>query len=203
VPVSCPANAIGDDVLIFLDHYLTLIGTRFMDNPTIDELCRRIYKNHRQALTLIFERAGTSATSLLGELRDMLRDDPRWKIVREATGFIDFVPVAWLNWLPPVGNEFEDRRAWIVFRLDVSRQQLDYYVQVGLMEDTGKRRQIIDVLLAEGESIGFKRRSNVTVTDRYTRVSSREKLVGWKDGDEPDAADVISAARKKLNAVHA
>lgn len=35
------AGGIGDDVLAFLDHYLNLIGTRFMDDP-IDELCQRI-----------------------------------------------------------------------------------------------------------------------------------------------------------------
>ena len=30
---------IGDDVRTFLDHYLRLIGSRFMDDPQIDDLC--------------------------------------------------------------------------------------------------------------------------------------------------------------------
>lgn len=45
-------KSVGDDVLTFLDHYLRLIGSRFMEDPTIDELCKRIYQNHRQALDL-------------------------------------------------------------------------------------------------------------------------------------------------------
>ncbi len=39
--------SIGDDVLAFLDHYIRLIGSRFMDDPKLDELCQTIYKNHR------------------------------------------------------------------------------------------------------------------------------------------------------------
>jgi hypothetical protein len=47
------AASIGDDVRTFLDHYLNLIGSRFMDDPKIDELCQTIYKNHRQAIDLM------------------------------------------------------------------------------------------------------------------------------------------------------
>src|ERR1051326_4964322 len=39
-------GAIGGDTAVFLDHYLSLIGNRFMENPDIDKLCRQIYANH-------------------------------------------------------------------------------------------------------------------------------------------------------------
>lgn len=51
------ARSMSNDVSAFLGHYLRLIRTRFMSDPAIDELCRRIYERHRQALDLIFERA--------------------------------------------------------------------------------------------------------------------------------------------------
>jgi hypothetical protein len=56
-------NAIGEDVLVFLDHYLNLIGNRFMNDPKIDELCQRIYKNHRQAMDLIWARVGSNPSA--------------------------------------------------------------------------------------------------------------------------------------------
>lgn len=38
------AGSVGGDVSVFLDHYLRLIGSRFMDDPKIDDLCQRIYR---------------------------------------------------------------------------------------------------------------------------------------------------------------
>src|SRR5439155_20348871 len=72
-------RAIGEDVLVFLDHYRSLIGTRFMNNEELDELCQRIYKNHRPALELIFER-GRPTTSVLAEAAAVVRVDPRWHV---------------------------------------------------------------------------------------------------------------------------
>lgn len=51
-------RSIGPDVLTFLDHYLSLIGSAFMDDPAIAELCARIAKNHRRALDLIWQHQG-------------------------------------------------------------------------------------------------------------------------------------------------
>jgi hypothetical protein len=85
-------KGIGDDVLVFLDHYLNLIGTRFMDNPRIDELCQRIFKNHRQALQLIFERAGSPASGTAIEVESCVRDDARWHVFYRLGPLIDFCP---------------------------------------------------------------------------------------------------------------
>ena len=93
-------NAIGDDVLVFLDHYLDLIGTRFMDNEEIEQLCQRIYKNHRQALDLIWERVGSPESGVLAEVANVLEESPRWEVVARPSQCIDFVPKAWLDWLP-------------------------------------------------------------------------------------------------------
>ena len=72
-------NAIGEDVLVFLNHYLNLIGTQFMnetvESKSIDDLCQRIYKNHRRALDLIYERVGNPASGVLADAEMVLRED--------------------------------------------------------------------------------------------------------------------------------
>ena len=94
-------NAIGEDVLVFLDHYLNLIGTRFMNDPKIDELCQRIYKNHRQALDLIIER-GRPTSGVLAEAENILEEDSRWEVVARPSNGLDFMLKEWLAWLPPL-----------------------------------------------------------------------------------------------------
>ncbi len=73
------AASIGDDVLAFLDHYIRLIGSRFMDDPKIDELCQTIYKNHRQAIDLIVDRIST--VPAYDRIKQTVDDSPAWTVL--------------------------------------------------------------------------------------------------------------------------
>ena len=64
-------NAIGKDVLTFLDHYLNVIENRFMDNPMIENLCRGIYNCHEEALKLISD--SSTCTPYIKEQCDKIR----------------------------------------------------------------------------------------------------------------------------------
>lgn len=198
-------NAIGDDVLVFLDHYLNLIGTRFMDDPKINELCERIYKNHRQALELIYHRVGTPASSTAAEVEACLRDDARWHLFSRSGGTIDFVPKDWMAWLPPIGlDSKEDRQRWLVLRFEVSEGHLDFYVEVRRMQDLAKRREIVQALLKDGENFGVvrKQQGKVKFKDFYTRLSSRERVLSWHDDEMPHTDVIHSAVKKKLNELY-
>lgn len=194
-------NAIGEDVLVFLDHYLSLIGTRFMSDAKIDELCQRIYKNHRQALDLIFERVGSPTSGVLAEAESVLRDDPRWHVFYRASHVIDFVPKTWLEWLPPVGlDRKDDPRSWFILRFELYGDKLDFYVEVRRMADLRKRREIVEKLITEGPRFGFKH-SGREVKDNYTRVSGRERVVKWNEDDVPEPDAIRVAVKKKLDEV--
>lgn len=194
-------NAIGDDVLIFLDHYLNLIGTRLMDDPQIDELCRRIYKNHRQALQLIFDRVGSPASGILSEVEDALREDDRWHVFYRTANLVDFIPRDWLTWLPAQGlDSREHPQSWIVFRFEALPQQLDFYAEIRKMTDQSLRQAMIKMLFTDGAKYGLHRKSVPREPKGfYTRVSSREKLISWAEDGEPDAAEIKAAVSKKVD----
>ena len=137
-------NAIGDDVLVFLDHYLSLLGTRIMNDEEIDELCRQIYKNHRQALDLIWERVGTPESGELAEVANVLDEDARWKVVARRSNCIDFVPKAWLEWLPQLGLK-ADLLAWIYVRIGSANEGLAYNVEMAPLKDLPKRIEIAEI----------------------------------------------------------
>jgi hypothetical protein len=195
-------NAIGADVLVFLDHYLNLIGSRFMDDPQIDQLCQKIYKNHRLALQLIYDRVGSPAAGVLAEAEAALREDSRWHVFYRGANLIDFVPAEWLSWLPEIGTDRKDNaRSWFVFRIEVYDAKLDLYVEIRRMADLTVRRRVVETLIKEGARFGFKRSAG-TITDNYTRVSGRERILQWSDeGEEPSEELVRSAVKKKLDDV--
>ncbi len=193
-------NAIGEDVLVFLDHYLSLIGTRFMNDANIDELCQKIYKNHRQALDLIFER-GRPTSGVLAEAETILREDTRWHVFYRAGNVIDFVPKAWLEWLQRIGlDSKDDPRSWFILRFELYGESLDFYVEVRRIADLTKRRDIIEKLIADGPKFGFKHSGRV-VKDSYTRVSGRERVIKWNEDDLPESDAIRLAMKKKLDDV--
>jgi len=173
-----------------------------MNDPKIDELCERIYKNHRQALELIFERVRSQKSGVLAEVETVLREDSRWHMFWRAANVIDFVPKAWLEWLPPIGLDDinDDPRAWFILRFQLEVGQLDFYVEVRRMGNLAKRREIIERLIAEGPKFGF-RHSGREVKDNYTRVSGRERVLKWDEDDEPDSDSIRVAVKKKLDEV--
>ncbi len=190
-------SSIGADVLVFLDHYLNLIGTRLMDDPKIDELCQRIYKNHRRALELIYDRVGSPSAGVLAKVEAALREDSRWHVFYRGANLIDFVRADWLSWLPQIGIDRKDApRSWFVFRLEVNNSKLDFYVEIRRMSDVALRRRLVDSLIKEGAKFGFKRSAG-TVTDNYTRVSGRERLLQWSDDENEPSEDLIRATVKK------
>jgi hypothetical protein len=89
-------TSIGDDVIAFLDHYLRLIKGRLMDDPRIAELCQRIHKNHRQALDLIYEHAGSPTAGLVGRIGRVVVQHPgRWHVANTTKATVFFLPQEW------------------------------------------------------------------------------------------------------------
>jgi hypothetical protein len=195
-------NAIGDDVLAFLNHYLDLIGTRFMSNPKIDELCQRIYKNHRQAIDLIWDRAGSPASGVLANVATILKEDSRWSEVGSWRNCLAFVPKEWLDWLPPFGLR-DEARGWIYAQFGVDGGILWYNVDATPVKDgdQAKRKEIITKLIEKSTEFGFKRpRSrNQEVRNIYCRVTASERVLEWPEDDQPDPDRLRLAMKKALD----
>jgi hypothetical protein len=196
-------SVIGNDIRHFIEHYLSLIETRLMTDDKLDDLCRRIYKNHRRALQLIFERVGSLASGVLSDLEDVLLKHGRWTVVWKTQGYLDFVPTDWLDWMPAVGSDYSEKRAWMVFRFELYEGRLNYYVQVNRMNDLDVRRRIVERLLADGEQFGFKRSGKLTFKDQYTRVSSKDLIAKFDEDHEYVSGSLDESARARLEKIHA
>lgn len=158
---------IGDDVRTFLDHYLRLIGSRFMDDPRIDELCQTIYKNHRAAIDLIVERVD-AGKGVVQEIATLIKSDGRFLIVRQGTSKIYFIPTDWQHFLPAVGTQkFYDPRYWLLLSIGVSAKRLACggAFQIRPTQDQALRQEVIRCLASEPERFGtrsfFKNLDNI------------------------------------------
>jgi hypothetical protein len=191
-------NAIGDDVLVFLDHYLNLLGTRFMNDEKLDELCRRIYKNHRQALDLIWERVGSTKSAALTETADVLEQDPRWHISYRSGKLLDFVPKNWREWLP-LFRVGDDPQAWIFVEFASSERALTHAVYVTPLKDASKYEEIVTKLRKEATSFGLKRTQASGIGTQFARITVAERFLEWGEDEEPEPEAIREAAKKTLN----
>jgi len=199
-------NAIGGDVRVFLDHYLGLLGTRFMNDKEIDDLCQKIYKNHRQAMDLIWARVGTPTSGVLAEAQKALEEDHRWEVVPGPRQRLDFVPKAWLEWLPPLGLN-GDHRSWIYVRLRSPEGKLSYTVQMVPLTDPAKQNEIVTILRKKCPEFGFKPFPGKKVVKNIKcNVFGVEKILEWGEDDDPDAEAIREqirvAVKKTLDDLH-
>ncbi len=199
------SGAIGQDVSVFLDHYLRLVGSRFMDDPEIDELCRRICTNHRQAIDLIVERAGVGQAGAVQDIEEEIRKQPdRWRVVSRRIKDVTFVPESWSNQLPAIGTRPSfDAWCWIVLRFEVRSGQgrCDLTARVWPTSDSDLRSRVIERLTSDASEFGFRVFSKKILGDKWTTIR-REHVFKWNEDDEPDRETLLVKVRERLQQLH-
>lgn len=192
------ATAIGEDVLAFLDHYLRLIGSQFMDDPKIDELCQRIYRNHRQAMQLIYERVGAPSAGLVADIAAIIDRDERYHFEHRTSKYVTFVPKSWIGMLPPIGARPNfDNRLWVILRFECLKKGCGFAAVVRPTLDDATRQAVIHRLTERKSEFGFHLFLK-KATGRWTRLG-REWIAKWTEDEEPDGEQLMIDVKKKLD----
>ena len=174
---------LAPDVRVFIDHYLHLLESRFMQDPQVAQLLSVIYQNHRRAVDLLIEKFGKTKSGLVDDFNEMLRADPgRWHVFKNTSRHIDFVPKGWLNWVPPYGiSDDGDPQTWLVWQILIDNNRLVLLVKVGACKDKAVRRNFIARVVTVSslclEETGKK-------GDGYCKLY-RNLITTWKEGCEP------------------
>ena len=198
--------SIGDDVLVFLDHYLRLIGSRFMDDPKIDELCQRIYNNHRQAIDLIIERMGGPGKEIAALLEDLIKDDPRWIFISRSrhNNNVHFAHAQLVGSLPPIhktGRKFNKihngDRCWIVHCLKPKETVVEYVTRVRPTTNDELKAEIIGRLTRDPDEFGLRKKS-ARLKANWSTIA-RKPWVKLPSDDDIDLESMRSIIQKRLD----
>lgn len=192
------ATAIGEDVLAFLDHYLRLIGSQFMGDPKIDELCQRIYRNHRQALQLISERVGSPTAGLVADIAAIIEGDERYHFEHRTSKYVTFVPKSWIGMLPPIGARPNfDERLWVILQFECLKKGCGFAAVVRPTRLHLDRQIVIDRLTMRRSEFGFHLFLKEPSRE-WTRLG-REWIARWTEDEEPDGEQLMIDVKKKLD----
>ncbi len=91
------AAQINDEVCSLMTHYSNLIKRHIMSDSEIAQLCRKIYKQHRQALDLIYEHRPDFQSEISDFLQQLIEKDQIHNIVKDDSvkKMIRFAPRKW------------------------------------------------------------------------------------------------------------
>jgi hypothetical protein len=156
-------------------------------------------QNHRQALDLIYERVGSPASPVLAEVATVLGEDQRWHVVWQPGHLVDFAPVAWREWLPPIGEDYDDKRDSIIFRFELLDGRLAFYVRLQSTVEVPLRKQLAEFLTVEAPKFGFKRKQGGKVTGKRTTLTGRERVLEWGEDDLPESETIRRAVKSTLD----
>jgi hypothetical protein len=125
-------STLGPDVATLIAHYTQMLRRHIVSDSEIPELCQKIYRQHRQALDLIFEHRPDLQSDLAEVIKGLVKDavEPYGLIGGHTSKrLIDFADAEWaaipsqlenLGWTadrPPLLFEFENTSDQLRLRL--------------------------------------------------------------------------------------
>jgi hypothetical protein len=196
-------SSIGGDVLTFLDHYLNLLGSRFMDDAKLDELCRRIYQNHRRAIDLITERIGSREREIVNHMASIVETDSQaYRVFWRSKDAVGFIPAIWLDALPAIARaNSRDKRVWfsLYFGLRQSHGRLAVYFSIWITPTTNdrSRTKLVEALVDQSERLQLLPRPRSRPPYRNTPVHE-ELVVTFDDVDSVDLDLLAERVRQTM-----
>ena len=88
-------SSIGNDVSTLIHHYINLIRRHLVSDSEIAQLCRKIYKQHHQALTLIYEHRLDIQLEIADFLKQIIKETEGIEQEDSTKLFIRCVPTVW------------------------------------------------------------------------------------------------------------
>lgn len=76
-------STIGQEVYVLINHYIKLIRRHIMSNSDIAQLCRKIYRQHQQALDLIYEHRPDRQTEISDFCKKLVSSDQNHNLISE------------------------------------------------------------------------------------------------------------------------
>ncbi|MBD1848103.1 PD-(D/E)XK nuclease family protein [Cyanobacteria bacterium FACHB-63] len=91
-------SSLTDDIYIAIRHYVDLVRRHIMRESDIAELCRKIYKQHRQAIELIYEHRPDMRSDVEDYIKQLIQESPQAENIDLDSidkRYIRFAPKEW------------------------------------------------------------------------------------------------------------
>ena len=184
-------SQLAEPVQVFMQHYLDTLRRLTMQDEELTNLCKTIYRKHREAIDLIVEYGMVSAFSQATE--DVLGVDGKYEILYSSPSQIWFLPDSWKTLVPENGIMWTSlkRPVSVCCWFEYYKGKLYSHFEVCKMDDPALRLECVKSLKAAGFTLGKKAFDENATYSRFYGKTVKIK-------DETDYDEMSSAIEKLL-----
>lgn len=183
-------SQLSEPVAVFLQHYLDTLRRLTMQDDDLVELCKTIYRKHREAIDLIVQYGMTSAFKMASE--DTLGGAGGHEVLSSSPSSVWFLPDTWSPLLPENGVAWSHlkRPVSVCCWIDIYEETLYSHFEVCKMDDKALRLKCVTALKATGFSLTSKAFNEDATYSRF--YGSKQKV------NDPTDYDQMRSAIEKL-----
>lgn len=184
-------SQLAEPVAVFIKHYLETLRRLTMQDDSMIELCKTIYRKHRKAIDLIVEYGMVNTFSQAAE--DILGADGKHETLYSSPSQIWFLPDSWKTLVPENGIvwTFLKRPVSVCCWFEYYKGTLYSHFEVCKMDDPALRLECVKSLKAAGFTLGKR-----AFLEQATYSRFYGKTVRINDGTDYD--EMRSAIEKLL-----
>lgn len=175
------AAQMPETVGMFLRQYTDSLRRLTMQDEELSELCRAIYRRHREAIDLIVEYGQQSV--LVEAVEEALAEDGGHEVLRTKPNFVAFLPASWRAVVPENAQRWQDFErpvsviAWM--QLNRQRDKIRFVFEVCQMDDASLRLACVEALRDAGFRLTKKAFHENAVYSRF--YSATQKVADFTD----------------------
>lgn len=162
-------SQLSDEVRNFLIQYVELVRRHVVEDSEIQELCRRLYENHKAAFDLIYEHRPDRALEISKLLQDAVQNTPGLTLAQSGKSNVRFFTDV-LKEFPNGSDEWVKAKNLILFELVIYNEKVVLRLILGPGEAT----------IRETIYEGVKARSGI-----FNRAKSKFYLKWWTFHNRP------------------
>jgi hypothetical protein len=188
------ASTLGNDVKTLMTHYTQMLRRHIMSESEIADLCRRIYKKHKNALDLIFEYRPDQQAFMRDLLEGLINNNPLLLLDTISKSLIRFTASEWN--VPPLnqGQGWTKSGQILLFEIYIKQDQLTSLLWIGPGPEA-TRQALLDMARAD---TGTFRTQSKTLRQKYNSIY-RKNFLKPKDFEEEHDENIEEKIKKVWN----
>lgn len=178
--VSLQKENISDKVYDFINYYLKTLELLTMENLEVKDLCKEIYKDHKEALDLIYEYK--EDTAFEDSAREFIKSINAEEILINGTSAW-FIPNKFKNHIKKVGEKTWFRSFPFAFWFCAKKDKIGIIIEVGPFDSPPLRQDFLKRLKDYNSYKIFDKA--LRLESKFTRIFS--KYLGFHDWDNKES----------------
>lgn len=187
-------NTINEHVFNFISHYVAVLRRHIVGESEVDKICKQIYKQHQQALDIIFQHK-PDVLSDVSEYLDSKISGLKGVLVSDSTSksYIRFTTPVLDNIIEKISEGWTPSRRILLFEIENFKDRLYLKLLIG-PGDQSYRKRLLELFRIEP---GFFRRSKLELKKMWHSVYTKELLVK-KDYEGKEISEIKEKLDKKF-----